>query len=82
MNKVLYQFCEMLVDIAKSEKPLYKKDLSFNQNVAIMFLIQDAPFTQTTKDIMTEQYINNTARADILAKVIIAEIKGFMSKRG
>ena len=47
-----------------------------------MFLIQDAPFTQTTKEIMTEQYINNTARADILAKVIIAEIKGIMSKRG
>ena len=72
----------MMVDVAKSEKPLYKKDLSFDQNVAIMFLIQDAPFTQTTKDIMTEQYINNTARADILAKVIIAEIKGIMSKRG
>lgn len=82
MDKILFQFCEMAVDVAQSEKPLYEKDLSFNQNVAIMFLIQNAPFTQATIDIMTEHYINNTARADILAKIIIAEINGIMSKRG
>lgn len=82
MDKVMFKVCEMMVGVVQSEKPLYKKDLSFNQNAAIMYFIKIAPFTQTTKDIMTEHYIINTARADILAKVIIAEIKEFMSKQG
>ena len=69
-----YQECrEILCEIATNGET-YEKDLSFNKDTVIIFMLYKTELSSITKSVFTDQFFKQTIRADILADIILCEL--------